>query len=447
MANPKQTRFVVVGAGLVGSMVAAFLGRHGYQVIVVERRADPRTAGMAGGRSINLAISARGLNALAKLKLDDDILALGVPLYGRMIHNVTGPLGYQRYGVGSQAINSFSRGELNLGLIRAAGDAPNVTMLFGRRCLEVDIDAGTVTHLDHATGGDRQVSTGIIIGADGAYSAVRAAFQRREHQDYSQTFLEHGYKELHIPARPDGSSALERNAMHIWPRGRFMMMAMANLDNSFTVTLYLAMRGANSFEPLTTPAAVGTFFEQQFPDAVPLMPTLLDDFFANPTGSMVTVRTFPWQIGGKAVLIGDASHAIVPFYGQGANAGFEDCLELLAQLQASPDDLNLAFERYQAIRKPNAEAIADLAIANFHEMKDHVASRSFLIKKKFENLLHRLFPRAFIPLYSMISFSLLPYAEARDKAVRQNRAVRLVLGVALGVAVVAVAGLTLSRKA
>lgn len=438
MPNGTKPTFVVVGAGLVGSMVAAFLGREGYPVHLIERRGDPRTGDMAGGRSINLAISARGLNALAKLELDDDILALGVPLYGRSIHPVGGPLGFQPYGIGKQAINSFSRGELNLGLVRAAGTTPNVTLWFNRRCQDVDLEAGTVTHVDHATGADRRTTAGIIIGADGAYSAVRAALQRREHQDYSQAFLEHGYKELYIPPRPDGSSALERNAMHIWPRGRFMMMAMANLDNSFTVTLYLAMTGEHSFERLRAPADVTAFFEQQFPDAVPLMPSLLDDFFANPTGAMVTVRTYPWRIGARALLIGDAAHAIVPFYGQGANAGFEDCLELLDQIKRSPDDLEAAFERYQAARKPNTEAIADLAVANFHEMRDHVASRRFLLKKKFEGLLHRMLPGSFVPLYSMISFSLIPYAEARARAMRQAATLRW-LGRAAVVAVVAAA--------
>lgn len=439
---PDRTRpsFVIVGAGLVGSMMAAFLGREGYLVELIERRGDPRTGEMAAGRSINLAISARGLNALSQLELDDDILTLGVPLYGRMIHSPLGDLTWQPYGVGKQAINSFSRGELNLALVRAAGDSPNVRLTFGRRCLDVDLQAGVVTHVDHLTGGDRRVSTGVIVGTDGAYSVVRGAMQRREHQEYSQSYLAHGYKELYIPApapRPDGSPALERNAMHIWPRGPFMMMAMANLDASFTVTLYLAMEGENGFSRLTSRPEVQAFFERHFPDVVPLMPTLLDDFFTNPTGSMVTVRTYPWQVDGRAVLVGDAAHAIVPFYGQGANAGFEDCLALMEEITRSPTDFAEAFERYQAIRKPNTEAIADLAIANFLEMRDHVASPAFLWKKRFEKTVHRLFPRWFVPLYSMISFSLIPYADARTRALTQARAIRR-LGVAALVFLVAI---------
>lgn len=443
MTDRSGPRFVVVGAGLVGSMAAAMLGREGYAVEVIERRGDPRSGPMVGGRSINLAISARGLHALGRLGLDNDILALGVPLYRRAVHSPSGAVAHQRYGTSNQAIYSFSRADLNRGLIRVAGETPNVTMHFGRRCVDVDIAEGAVSHTDPA-GGDLRVTRGVVIGADGAFSAVRAVLQRREHQDYAQAFLAHGYKELFIPPRPDGAAALERNAMHIWPRGRFMMMAMTNLDASFTVTLYLPMTGEHGFSALTGPDLVREFFASHFPDAVPLMPTLLDDFAANPTGAMVTVRTFPWQVGGRAVLIGDAAHAIVPFYGQGANAGFEDCLELVDQIRQSPGDLAGAFERYQRIRKPNAEAIADLALANFAEMRDHVASPAFRLRKRFEGLLHAAFPRWFVPLYSLISFSLVPYAEARDRARRQDRAVAW-LGAALLLVVVVLAARALAR--
>lgn len=428
-----KPRFVVVGGGLVGSMVAAMLGRDGYQVEIIERRGDPRQDAMESGRSINLAISARGLNALANLAVGDDFLSLGVPLYRRAIHAVSGALSYQPYGKGGQAINSFSRGALNKALVVSAGRSPNVTMAFNRRCTDIDVQAGRVTHVDAATGGDERVSTGVIIGADGAFSVVRGAMQKREHQDYSQDYLAHGYKELFIPPRPDGSAALERNAMHIWPRGRFMMMAMANPDATFTVTLYLPMTGPNGFDQLTTPDQVRAFFNREFPDAVPLMPTLVEDFFANKTGAMVTVRTYPWRVGSRCVLIGDAAHAIVPFYGQGANAGFEDCLEFVECLRRHPGDLEAAFARYQEARKPNTDAIADLALANFNEMRDHVASPRFLLRKRFEHLLYLLIP-GFVPLYPMISFSLIPYAEARARAERQNRVIRGV-GWGLGVLV------------
>lgn len=431
-----KPRFVIVGSGLVGSMLAALLGREGCPVEVIERRGDPREAAMESGRSINLAISARGLNALSRLAVGDDFFSLGVPLYRRAIHAVDGGMSYQPYGKAGQAINSFSRGELNRALVVSAGRSPNVTLIFNRRCTEIDVQAGRVTHVDAATGGDERIATGVIVGADGAYSVVRAAFQKREHQDYAQSYLAHGYKELFIPARSDGGPALERNAMHIWPRGPFMMMAMANPDASFTVTLYLPMTGPNGFNRLTSPETVRAFFGREFPDAVPLMPTLVEDFFANKTGSMVTVRTYPWHLGDRAVLIGDAAHAIVPFYGQGANAGFEDCLEFIDCLRRHPNDLGAALDQYQGIRKPNAEAIADLALANFSEMRDYVASPRFLLRKRFEHLLHLLIP-GFVPLYPMISFSLIPYAEARARAERQNRIIRWTGWVV--VAVVAVA--------
>ncbi len=448
MPNQERPRFLVVGGGLVGSMVAALLGREGFPVELIDRRGDPRTGQIEAGRSINLAISARGLNGLAALNANDQLLALGVPLYRRAIHarhSAGGGVAYQAYGDGRQAIYSFSRGELNRALVGAAGATPNVGLSFGRRCVDVDLEAGTVAHVDAGTGADRRTSRGVIIGADGAFSAVRSGLQKRLYQEYSQSFLEHGYKELYVPARPDGSPALEMNAMHIWPRGRFMMMAMANWDHSFTVTLYLPRTGENGFDRLTTPGDVQGFFEREFSDAVPLMPSLIEDFFANPTGAMVTVRTYPWQVGGRAVLIGDAAHAIVPFYGQGVNCGFEDVLELVDQIKANPGDLTLAFDRYQQIRKPNAEAIADLALMNFHEMRDQVASPLFLWKKRLEHLLALALPGWYRPLYPMIAFSLIPYAEARARAAQQAATLRRI-GWSIGALItVSIAWLLLSR--
>jgi kynurenine 3-monooxygenase len=428
---------VIVGAGLTGSMLAVLLGREGFEVEVLERRGDPRAGPVEAGKSINLAISARGLHALAQLGLDDRILAIAAPLYGRLIHSPSGALSYQPYGVGRQAINSFSRAELNLTLVRAAGESPRVALRFDRRTIDVDLARGLVTHVDAATGADVRTSAGVVVGADGAYSVVRAALQRREHQDYSQEYLEHGYKELTIPPGADGAPMLERHALHIWPRGGFMMMAMANQDPSFTVTLYLPMTGPNSFAELATPESVTRFFQREFPDAVPLIPDLAAAFARHPTGSMVTIRTRPWHEDGRVVLIGDAAHAIVPFYGQGANAGFEDCLALVEAIRRSPHDLGRAWAGYERERKPNADAIADLALANFVEMRDAVASPLFLLRKRLEKALHRLLPRWYLPLYTMISFSLIPYAEARDRAARQARWLRRV---GWGVLAIAVAG-------
>lgn len=425
--------FLVVGAGLGGSLMAALLGRAGYRVTVLERRDDPRRGGVEAGRSINLAISARGLHALGKIGLERAVLDLATPLFGRMIHPVKGPTAFQRYGARGQAINSVSRADLNLALLEAAERSGEVRIRFGVRCTGVDLDAGAVTVSAEADGESAAAETlsGVIVGADGAYSVVRERMHRRDRHAFEQEYLSHGYKELEIPPGPDGRHRLDPHALHLWPRGGFLLMAMANRDGSFTVTLYLPWKGPDSFGELEDPAAVGRFFEREFPDAVRLLPNLTEAFGAHPTGTLLTIRTHPWHVGGTAVLLGDAAHAIVPFYGQGANAAFEDCLALAAHLERHPADLARAFTDYEAERRPNADAIADLAIANFHEMRDHVASPVFLLRKRAERLLHALFPRWYLPLYSMISFTLIPYAQARARARRQAAVVRWVLLVGL----------------
>ncbi len=421
--------FVIAGAGLGGALMAALLGRAGQRVVLLERRPDPRRNLLDAGRSINLALSARGLHGLSRIGLSEQILRMGTPLHGRMIHPVSGPLAFQPYGTKGHAIHSISRAGLNSALLDAAEASGDVQVRFGRRVVALDAASGAVTSFDTETGLDLQLHPGSVIGADGAYSAIRGELQRRERQDFSQAFLAHGYKELAIPPAAEGTHRLEPNALHIWPRGGFMMMAMANLDGSFTVTLYLAFEGANSFAELDTPAEVQRFFERTFPDALPLLPGLEESFFAHPTGTLVTIRTRPWQQDGEAVLLGDAAHAIVPFFGQGANAAFEDCVALAAALERHPEDRALAFREYEAERRPNADAIADLALANFHEMRDHVASPLFRFEKRAEVLLHRLFPRWYLPLYTMISFTLIPYAKARARAQRQKRVIRVILGI------------------
>lgn len=424
-----MTPFVIAGAGLGGALMGTLLGRAGHPVLLLERRPDPRRDPVDAGRSINLAISARGLNALDRIGVSDQILRVATPLYGRMVHPVRGPLAFQPYGARGQAINSMARADLNAVLLDAAERSGEVRIRFGRRVSAFDPESGTVRSVAAADGQEVEQHTGTVIGADGAYSSIRAELQHRERFDFSQAFLAHGYKELHIPAAPDGTPRLDRNALHIWPRGGYMMMAMANLDGSFTVTLYLAFEGPNSFAALREPAQVLAFFERGFPDALPLLPDLATSFLARPTGSLVTVRCRPWRLGGAAVLLGDACHAIVPFFGQGANAAFEDCLCLDAALRRLPGDRAGAFREYEAERRANTEAIADLALTNFHEMRDHVASPLFRLEKRGEVLLHRLLPGWFVPLYTMISFTLIPYAEARDRARRQQRALRVILGV------------------
>ncbi len=422
--------FVIVGAGLGGSLMATLLGRAGHRVELLERRLDPRAGAVEAGRSINLALSARGLHALGEVGLRDDILGIATPLHGRMIHPLKGRLVFQPYGTHGQAINSISRLALNQALLGAAENTGNVRLRFQRQCTDVDPAAGHLMTVDARTGEREERHPGVIVGADGAYSTVRGHLQRREGHDFSQEYLTHGYKELYIPAAADGSPRLERHALHIWPRGGYMMMAMANLDGSFTVTLYLGFEGPESFHWLRTPDDVSRFFVRAFPDAVSLLPGLGHDFFANPTGTLVTVRNRPWHHEGSVALLGDAAHAIVPFFGQGANAAFEDCLSLSAALARYAGDCSRAFPAYEAERRPNADAIADLAIANFHEMRDKVASPLFRLEKRAEALLHRIFPDRFVPLYTMISFTRIPYAEARDPAARQKRTVkRMALGI------------------
>ncbi len=438
--------YVVVGAGLTGGLMAALLGRAGHTVEVVERRSDARQGPAERGRSINLAISARGLHALEHIGLKEAVERIGIPLYGRMIHPVRGPLAFQQYGAHRQAIMSVSRGDLNRLLLDVAEVSGRVCLEFNRRCTGLDLSRGCITTVDargHTGETGERAHTGNVVGADGAYSAVRAELVRRDRHDFSQTYLGHGYKELVMPAGPGGSHVLERHALHIWPRGGFMMMAMANLDGSFTVTLYLPWEGEHGFNRLGSDAEVRRFFERQFPDAAPLLPTLEADFAAHPTGSLVTIRNSSWHDGGTAVLLGDAAHAIVPFFGQGANAAFEDCLALETALARFPGDAARAFAVYEAERRPNADAIADLALANFHEMRDQVASPWFRLEKRGERLLHRLSPRGFIPLYTMISFTRIPYADARARAARQSRVVRALLAGLAALLLVLVLGLLL----
>lgn len=415
-------RFVVAGGGLGGALMAVYLGKAGHEVVVYERRSDPRTSGRPEGRSINLAISTRGLTALRDVGLAEAVLRVAVPMRGRMIHATDGRLTFQPYGVESgQAIHSVSRAELNRVVLEAAESIPGVSVMFGQRCVAADLDAGTLTFEDVDSGARTTAQGDAVVGADGAWSLIRREMQKLDRFDYDQSFLGHAYKELSIPAGPDGTFRMERNALHIWPRGGFMMIALPNLDGSFTCTCFWPWDGPNGFAPLRRAEDVAERFRAIFPDALALMPTLTEDFFRNPTSSLVTIRCGPWHHGGRVVLLGDACHAVVPFYGQGANAAFEDCTALAASLAMHPADFEAAFAEYERRRKDNTDALADLALDNFVEMRDKTASRLFHLRKRVEKLLHRLFPRWYLPLYSMISFSTIPYARARRRAILQNR--------------------------
>ncbi len=415
-------RIAIVGAGLSGALLACLLGEAGHQVEVFEHRADPRTKGFVGGRSINLALSARGIHGLKRAGLAEAVLADAIPMPGRQIHSPSGRVTFQPYSKNAgDAINSVSRGGLNLALLAGADRYDNVRYRFEHRCVEVDLDRPSVTVLKGAGGRPVEYDADLVIGCDGAFSAVRAAMQRLDRFDYSQSYLDHGYKELTIPPTSSGDFAMPPGGLHIWPRGGYMMIALPNTDRSFTCTCFWPFAG---FEALRNEDEIRAFFTAHFPDAVPLMPTLVEDFLANSTSSLVTVRCAPWFYRDAVVLVGDAAHAIVPFYGQGINAGFEDCV-LLADCLAD-QDREAALRRYYEGRKVNADAIADLAIANFLEMRDHVASVRFRMKKRTQRILHRLLPRWYTPLYNLVSFTLIPYAEARRRAARADRVVKVI---------------------
>jgi kynurenine 3-monooxygenase len=423
---------IIVGAGLGGSLLAHYLGERGWDVTVYERRGDPRAKGQVGGRSINLAISARGLKALQRAGLDAAIHEHGIRMPGRMLHSPAGGTAFVPYSADpNRAIMSFSRSALNMMLLRAAAKHPNVRFAFDHRCTGFDETAGTIG-FERPDGGTATATADLVVGADGSYSAVRGHMSKRERFDHSQSYLGHGYKELTIPSvasGPHAPFAMEPNALHIWPRGGSMMIALPNPDGSFTCTLFWphdapAAPGAASFATVRDGASALAHFRAHYPDAVPLMPDLAAEFDRNPVGSMVTVRCWPWATGGRFVLLGDAAHAIVPFYGQGANASFEDCEALVDALDRHPESVAAAINAYQHERKPNADAIADMALANFIEMRDLTARRSFKWRKRRDHALHRAMPKRYVPLYDLVSFTTVPYAEARARAARQERLVR-----------------------
>ena len=415
-----MAKFVLIGSGLAGGLLAAYLGRRRYDVDLYERRADPREGNIVGGRSINLAISTRGIHALEQIGIASEALRPAIPMRGRMIHDKSGTLHFAPYDVDPRkCINSIGRASLNAAVIEAAQRYPNVRVHFNHKCTEVDL-IEPVCQLETGTG-KLTVHGDAVIGVDGAFSAVRASMQRNiDNFQYDESYLEHGYKELTIPPAPDGSWRLEKNALHIWPRKSFMMIALPNPDGSFTCTLFWEFEGERSFATTKTDDDVRRFFDEEFPDAVPFMPTLLQDFKQNPTGSLVTVRCAPWYFRDKVCLLGDAAHAVVPFYGQGMNAAFEDCVVLDESLEKFPHDRHRAFAEYFERRKGNADALADLAIGNFIEMRDKTASKAFRAKKKLDHLLEAALPGAYLPLYTMVTFTRIPYAEAKRRARIQN---------------------------
>ncbi len=418
-----KKNIAIAGAGLVGSLLAIFLSRKGHKVTLYERRPDMRKGNVAAGRSINLALSDRGIRALEAVGIMDSIREIAIPMHGRYLHNADGSSAYQPYGLEGQYINSVSRGELNCRLMDLA-EEHGVTILFNHRLDNIDWNTNTM----HFAGGEA-VKADVIFGSDGAYSAARLAHQlQHDRFQYQQYYIDFGYKELNIPAGENGSFKIEKNALHIWPRGNYMLIALPNVDGSFTCTLFFPFEGDPSFESLDTPEKTRKFFNETFADASALMPTLEHDFFHNPTSSLVTVKCFPWRRDGKFALIGDAAHAIVPFFGQGMNAGFEDCYVLNELMEKHGEDWEGLFAEFETLRKPDADAIADLALNNFVEMRDRVADPKFLLQKKIEAGFAKANPGKWIPAYSQVTFSpQLRYSTALQNSIIQEEIMKKVM--------------------
>ena len=413
---------------MVGSLEAIYLAKRGFQVEVYERRPDMRKVELSAGRSINLALSARGWNALKAVDVDQDVEKMAIPMYKRVMHAVDGSLTDQQYGQDGEAIYSVSRGGLNQLLMNLAGEQENVNMYFNYKCVDVDLKSASAI-FEHNDGNQKNVDADMIIGADGAYSVIRSKMIKQDRFQYSQHYIEHGYKELTIPANSDGTHKLEVNALHIWPRGSYMLIALPNMDGSFTCTLFFPYEGEYSFNSLQTKQQVYDFFKEVFPDTLDLIPNLVEEYFQNPTSSLAIMRCNPWTVDDKVLLIGDAAHATVPFYGQGMNAGFEGCFVLDQLIEKHGEDWQACFDEYSKIRKPDGDGVQDLSMHNFIVMRDKTADPKFLLQKKIELHFSKKYPYKWLPLYSMVSFSNIRYSEAWEIGQQQEKLMQKVMEV------------------
>jgi kynurenine 3-monooxygenase len=416
----KNENIILVGAGLVGSLLSIFLAKRGCSVEILERRPDMRKEEIAAGRSINLALSARGLHALAQVGLKEEILKQAIPMRGRMIHSRTGELTFQPYGRNDEeCIYSISRSELNKSLMTFAESTEKVAIQFNQKVTSIDFQSNTIHVVNELNNASNDIKFSRVIGTDGSASAIRNDMMKNVNDDCTISYLEYGYKELLIPEGANGIFQMEKNGLHIWPRGTYMLIALPNFDGSFTATLFLPFEGEDSFATLNSPVAVLDFFAKQFPDVAPMMHDLETSFFANPVGRMNTVTCSPWNVEDKALLLGDASHAIVPFFGQGMNCGFEDCT-VLDQLIAETNNWGDVFDTFGGHRKTNTDAIAAMAIENFIEMRDKVADPQFLLEKGVEKILQEKFPDDYISRYALVTFNRVPYRIAFDIGRIQN---------------------------
>ena len=423
-----RKKVTIAGAGLVGSLEAIYLAKRGFQVEVYERRPDMRKVELSAGRSINLALSARGWNALKAVDVDQDVEKMAIPMYKRVMHAVDGSLTDQQYGQDGEAIYSVSRGGLNQLLMNLAGEQENVNMHFNYKCVDVDLKSASAI-FEHNDGNQKNVDADMIIGADGAYSVIRSKMIKQDRFQYSQHYIEHGYKELTIPSNSDGTHKLEVNALHIWPRGSYMLIALPNMDGSFTCTLFFPYEGEYSFNSLQTEQQVYDFFKEVFPDTLDLIPNLVEEYFQNPTSSLAIMRCNPWTVDDKVLLIGDAAHATVPFYGQGMNAGFEGCFVLDQLIEKHGEDWQACFDEYSKIRKPDGDGVQDLSMHNFIVMRDKTADPKFLLQKKIELHFSKKYPDKWLPLYSMVSFSNIRYSEAWEIGQQQEKLMQKVMEV------------------
>ena len=423
-----EKKVIIVGAGLVGSLWAIYMSKAGYKVTIYERRSDIRKAEISAGKSINLALSYRGWKALRGADVDDEVKKIALPMYNRIMHDLEGNLTTQAYGKKDQAIYSVSRGLLNSIMMTMAEEKGNAEIHYNYKCYDADLENGIVYFEDALTGEKKQDQADLVFAADGAFSAIRYnAMQKLNRFNYSQNFIEDGYKELLLPANEDGSYKLDEKALHIWPRGRFMLIALPNEDGSFTCTLFMPYDNHEyAFNKLTNDTLVDAFFKNVFPDFHAIMPNLIENWHMHPLSSLAIVRCYPWTYG-KTALMGDSAHATVPFYGQGMNAGFEDCTVLWELMKKHNEDWEKVFSEYQQTHKPNGDALQDLSLHNYHVMRDYVADPKFLLQKKIEARIFEKHPDKWMPLYSQVTFSHIPYSEAIAIGKKQDKIMKEIL--------------------
>jgi kynurenine 3-monooxygenase len=417
-----KKRVIIVGAGLVGSLWAVYMSKAGYDVTIYERRTDMRKNRISAGKSINLALSNRGWKALDAVGVGDEIRKIAIPMYGRVMHDLEGNLTYQPYGKEGQAIYSVSRGIINSTMMDIAESHGKATILFSHECRRVDLHQGIVYMTNTETGESFEDKASLVFAADGAFSAVRyASMQKLDRFNYSQAYIADGYREILLPANSDGTHKFEKNVLHIWPRGRFMLIGLPNEDGSYTCTLFMPHENDRyAFDKLKSKEDVNRFFQELFPDFIKVMPNVADSWETHPLSSLAIVRCYPWTVG-KVALLGDAAHATVPFFGQGMNAGFEDCTVMWGLMQKHGEDWDKIFQEYNIVRKPDGDALQDLSVDNYYEMRDHVADPAFLLRKKIEACFSERYPDKWTTLYSQVAFSDIPYSVAYKKGQEQTK--------------------------